>query len=55
MIIVLSSNLGIDTVDVKNYNLAEERKKYKTESFEWKEEIRNMFIYDIYENSTTTP
>lgn len=55
MIIVLSSNLGIDTVDIKNYNLAEERKKLKTESFSWGKEIRNIFIYESEDITTTTP
>lgn len=51
-IIALSSNLGIDAVDVKNYNLAEEKKKEKAESFIWPENLRNVFNYEITPSTT---
>jgi len=53
-IVILSSHLSIDTIDLKNYNLAEERKKYKTENFTWPQNIRNIFNYAISASSTTT-
>jgi len=53
IIIVLSSNLSVDTIDLKNYNLAEERTRYKTESFSWSDKIRNIFNYEVSGTTTT--
>lgn len=55
IIVVLSSNLSVDTIDLKNYNLAEERKKYKTENFSWGNKIRNIFNYETSNTTTTKP
>ncbi len=51
-IIVLSSSLGVDAVDIKNYNLAEEKKKRKAESFTWPTNPRVIFNYEITPSST---
>ena len=53
-IIVLSSNLGVDAIDVKNYNLAEEKKTLKTQPFVWPEKSRNILNYDTKTSTSTT-
>ena len=53
-IIVLSSNLGVDAVDTKNYNLAEEKKAAKNNAFSWPKETRKIFDYAITVTTTTT-
>jgi hypothetical protein len=51
-IIALSSSLGIDAVDVKNYNLAEEKREEKAENFTWPENLRNIFNYEVAPSTT---
>jgi len=51
-IIILSSNLGIDAVDIKNYTLAEEKKREKTKNFTWPTNLRIIFNYETTPSST---
>lgn len=51
-IIVLSSSLGVDAVDIKNYTLAEEKKQKKAETFVWPTNLRTIFNYEITPSST---
>lgn len=53
-IVVLSSNLGVDAVDIKNYNLAEEKKKKKMEDYSWPKDLRVIFKYENNFNTSTS-
>lgn len=53
-IIVLSSSLVVDAVDIKNYNLAEAKKKEKATVFAWPKDLRVIFNYENTSSSTSS-